>query len=254
MTAWMLLGLLQVEIVAHRGASADAPENTRAAFVLGWEQADAVELDVHLTRDGRLAAIHDRSTKRTTGVDKPVVEQTLAELKEQDAGRWKGERWAGERIPALEEAIELLPPGKRLYIEIKCGPEAVPELARVLDGFAPKRAQIAVIGFNYDGMLEAKRRLPDVPVYWLAGPRKDGGDRRSELDALIAKARAGKLDGLDLSKDFPIDAAFVARVRAAGLKLLTYTVNDEATARLHAQAGVDGITTDRPAALRAALR
>lgn len=251
----LLLVLLQVEIVAHRGASADAPENTRAAFVLGWEQGDAVELDVHLTRDGRLAAIHDASTKRTTGVDRLVAEQTLAELQSQDAGRWKGERWAGERIPALEEALELLPAGKRLYIEVKCGPEAVPELARVLDAFAPKRAQVAVIGFDYDGMVRARRRLPDVPVFWLAAPRKNGGgDRRAELDGLIAKAREGKLDGLDLSKEFPIDRGLVARVREAGLKILTWTVNDEATARRLADAGVDGITTDRPAALRAALR
>lgn len=251
MTALILL--LQVELIAHRGASADAPENTRAAFRLGWEQADAVELDVHLTRDGRLVAVHDRTTKRTTGVDKPVAEQTLAELKAQDAGRWKGERWAGERIPTLEEALELLPPGKRLYVEIKCGPEAVPELARVLEAFASKRPQVAVIGFGYDTMVQAKRRLPDVRLLWLAGPRKDG-DPRADLDRLIAKVREGGLDGLDLSREFPIDGAFVARVRDAGLKLLTYTVNDEATARRHAEAGVDGITTDRPAALRAALK
>ena len=255
MSLLALLVLLQVEIIAHRGASAEAPENTNAAFVLGWAQGEAVELDVRLTRDGRLAAVHDATTKRTTGVDKAVAEQTLAELKAQDAGRWKGERWAGERIPTLEEALERMPAGKRLYVEIKCGPEAVPELVRVLEAHADRRTRVAVIGFGYAVVVEAKRRMPDVPVFWLAAPRKDGGgDRRSELDGLIAKAREGKLDGLDLSKDFPIDRAFSDRVREAGLKLLVWTVNDEATARRLAAAGVDGITTDRPQALRAALK
>ena len=79
-----------VEIVAHRGASADAPENTLASVKLAWKQhADAVEIDVYLTRDGKIVVIHDKNTKRTTGVDALVVRKSLKELRSLDAGSWK---------------------------------------------------------------------------------------------------------------------------------------------------------------------
>src|SRR4051812_33505820 len=82
----------RVEIVAHRGASYDAPENTVAAIKLAWEQkADASEFDVYLTKDGQIVISHDANTKRTTGVDKKVAEQTLEEIRRLDAGKWKGE-------------------------------------------------------------------------------------------------------------------------------------------------------------------
>jgi glycerophosphoryl diester phosphodiesterase len=229
-----------VELVAHRGASHDAPENSLAAFRLGWEQAEANELDVHLTRDGRLAVIHDASTKRTTGVDRLVVQQTMEDL-----------RALG--VPALEEVVAGVPDGRRLFIEIKCGPEALPELQRVLGASGLPTARFAIIGFSHGTLTKAKQLLPAVPVYWLVSGRPDKEGRRPDLDAVIAKAKEGGLDGLDLSHDWPIDAAFVATVRAAGLRLYTWTVNDPAVARRHAAAGVDGITTDRPGFLRAQL-
>jgi glycerophosphoryl diester phosphodiesterase len=249
-----LLLAMQVEIVAHRGASDDAPENTLAAFRLGFELADAVELDVHPSKDGHAVVIHDKSTKRTAGVDRPVAGQTLAELKALDAGLWKGERWKGERIPTLEEALALVPDGKRLYIEIKGGPEVLPAVKRAVDGSGRKPAQLSVIGFSLDTMKQAKQVLPALPVYWLASAKEDAKTNKApDLDELLRTCAEAKLDGLDLDYKFPLDAAYVAKVRAAGLKLLVYTVNDEAVARKLAELGVDGITTDRPAALRRSL-
>src|SRR4051812_29882492 len=95
-----------VEVIGHRGASHDAPENTVASFEEAWRQkADAAELDMYLTKDGKLVVIHDANTKRTTGVDKKVVEQTLDELKKLDAGKWKAEKFAGEKLPTLAEML-----------------------------------------------------------------------------------------------------------------------------------------------------
>jgi glycerophosphoryl diester phosphodiesterase len=242
------------EIVAHRGASDEAPENTLAAFRLGWEQAVACECDVTLTKDGKLAVIHDATTKRTAGLDRRVAEQMLEELKSLDAGSWKGAKWAGEKIPALPEVLEIMPEGKRLFIEVKGGPEALPELERVLGAFPGKAPRVVIIGFGYDTMVQARKRFPKVAVFWISGSKADKKTGQAlDLDGLIAKARAGGLDGLDLEKGFPIDAAFVAKVRAAGLKLYTWTVDDAATARAEAAAGVDGITTNRPQGLRREL-
>ena len=106
--------LFAVEIIAHRGASYDAPENTLASMRLGWEQkADSNELDVYLSKDGQIVLLHDATTKRTAGKDKPVIEQTVEELRTLDAGSWKGTQWAGEKIPTLAETLQILPEGKR---------------------------------------------------------------------------------------------------------------------------------------------
>src|SRR5215218_7394628 len=83
-----------VEIVGHRGASFDAPENTLASVKLAWEQkADAAEFDVFLSKDGKIVVIHDANTKRVAGVDKPVVQQTLEELRTLDVGKWKNPKF-----------------------------------------------------------------------------------------------------------------------------------------------------------------
>jgi len=115
-----------IEIVGHRGASYDAPENTLPSVRLGFEQgADAVEVDVFATSDGRIVAIHDADTERVAGVKLDVAKSTLAELKQLDVGAWKGERWVGTRIPTLEEVLELVPEGRRLLIEVKCEKRAL---------------------------------------------------------------------------------------------------------------------------------
>jgi len=89
-----------MEIIGHRGASFDAPENTLASFRRGWEQhADAVELDIRQTKDGRIVVIHDQDTQRVTGVNRLVEEQTLEEIRQLDAGVWKDSRWVGEKVP-----------------------------------------------------------------------------------------------------------------------------------------------------------
>jgi glycerophosphoryl diester phosphodiesterase len=233
-----LFVLLQVEIIAHRGASEEAPENTPAAFRLGWEQADACELDIHLSKDGRVVIVHDATTKRTAGVDKPVAQQTLVEL--QALG-----------IPTLEEVLDLLPEKKRLYIEIKCGPEILPELQRVIERFPAKKPRLAIIGFSLDTMAQTKKAMPGIPAYWLSSAKADRKTGKpAEVDDLISRCRSAGLDGLDLNHEFPIDKDFVAKVHAAGLKLITWTVNDPEIALREAAAGVDGITTDRPKEMR----
>jgi len=244
----------QVEIVAHRGASAEAPENTLPSFTLGWELADADELDIHLSKDGVPVVMHDASTKRSAGLDKPVVQQTLAELKTLDAGSWKAPAWTGTRIPTLAEVAAKVPEGKRLFIEIKCGPEVIPALERVVreSGKTPK--QLALIAFSHETLKQAKQKLPALPAYWIVGYKEDKKTGKApSIDDLIAKAKAGGLDGLDLDYKFPIDEIFVAKVHAAGLKLFTWTVDDLDVARKEKAAGVDGITTNKPRELRRAL-
>lgn len=257
----LLLGLAAktsaVDIIAHRGASHDAPENTLVAFKLGWQQrADAVELDIWLTKDGKIIVSHDADTKRTTGVAKKISENTLAELRALDAGSWKNPKWKGEKLPTLTEALALIPDGKRLVIEIKCGVEVLPELEHVLKASSKPAAQLVIISFHYDVCAQAKKLFPKIPVLFLSSFKQDKatGTWSPTPAELIQKAKSAGLEGINLSYKGPLDAAFVKQTHAAGLKFYVWTVDDAEVAKKLLAAGADGITTNRPEWLREQLR
>lgn len=244
-----------IEIIAHRGFSARAPENTVGAFELAWKSgSDACELDVYLTADGKTAVIHDKDTKRTAGVKLDVATSKQADLTALDAGSWKGKEWANEKIPTLEQALATMPKGKqRFFIEVKCGPEIVPELKRILEPMKDRAAQLAIIAFNREAAAESKKALPWIKVYRLASG-KTKTKMPTDLTQLIADTKADQLDGLDLSMaDFPWDEAMVKQIRDAGFGLYVWTVNKPIYAQRFAKLGVDGITTDDPVMLRDAL-
>lgn len=245
-----------VEIVAHRGASADAPENTLASMKLAWTQgADAIELDLWLSKDGKLVVFHDGETKRFDGLSRKVTDLTWAELQQLDVGAWKGPAFKGERIPTLESILATVPAGKRAVLELKSGPEIVPELRRVLAQSGLASRQLAIISFNFASLQKSKAAFADVPHYFLLGYGKDAKtDQPPQLATALSRCREGHLDGLDLHFDWPITRAFTDEVHQAGLKLLVWTVDDPAAARRLAAAGVDGITTNRPQWLRTQLQ
>lgn len=253
-----LLGVLmtagcarRAEFIAHRGASYDAPENTLAAVRLAWEQgADAVEVDVHLTADYRLAVIHDADTKRTAGVDWRVSEKTMAELRTLDVGRWKGEPFAGQTIPTLEEVLDLLPKGKKLFVEIKCKGEILPYLQKAVEA-SGKRRQIVIICFDPDVLVQSRQRMPDIPVYWLVGTEKDKATRKPipHSPELIAFIREKGIDGLDVNYE-GVDEPFARVVRRTGYDWYVWTVDDCRTAERMIRLGAKGITTSRPAGLK----
>lgn len=245
-----------VEYIAHRGESADAPENTLAAFLLAWERdVPAIELDVHQTADGELVVIHDATTERTTGVDKVVLQSTLEELRPLDAGSWKGEEWERERIPTLREALDTVPEGSRVFVEIKVGPEAVPAVAETVHASGLEPDQVVIISFNLDTVAEAKRALPEIKAYYLSSFRRDedDGSWTPTIQELIERARSAGADGLDLSYQGPIDAESVRQIKDAGMDVYVWTVDDPEAARRLIDAGVDGITTNRAAWLRDVL-
>ena len=245
-----------VEIIGHRGAAHDAPENTLTSMKTAWQQkADAVELDLWLSRDGHLVVMHDGDTKRVSGVQGKVAERTWEELQQIEVGNWKSPKFKGERIPTLESILATIPAGKRAVLELKAGPELLPELQRVIRTSGRKPADLAIIAFNFETLRQSKERFPDIPHYFLHSYKKEPKTGEfPQLSTLITQAKAARFDGLDLHFDWPIDKAFVSELRSAGMKLVVWTVNDAAVARRLVDAGVDGITTDRPAWLRDQLR
>lgn len=258
--AFLSAPLGAVQIVAHRGASYDAPENTLAAEKLAWaQQADVVETDIYLTKDGKIIAIHDGTYKRTTGKNAKIASLTQAEARSLDAGSWKGAQFAGEKLPTLEEQIALIPAGKRLFVEIKVGAELVSELARVFAATGADERNITIISFNYDALREVRKRLPKLPTQYLVGykvqdQQKPGAKRQPTLDEVIAQATAAGLTGLDLQSTWPLTSDDVRKIRAAGLQLHVWTIDDVDIAKRWKVLGADSITTNRPGWLREQLQ
>ena len=245
------------EIVAHRGASRDAPDNTLAAFRLAWERgADAIEGDFHLTADGQVVCIHDGNTRRTSGVALEVRKATAAQLAKLDVGAWKSPAFAGQRIPSLAAVLATVPEGKSVLIEVKCGPEILPAIARTLGTAKLTDKQVRIISFNAEVIAAAKRRLPRIKAYWLTGFRKGKGVGQWSPSAAQVLATLKKIgaDGLDCAASLDaLSPAMVRQLREAGYELHCWTVDDPSVARSLAAVGVDSLTTNRPGYLREQL-
>lgn len=242
----------RVELIAHRGASYDAPENTLASIALGWERCADVEVDVHLSKDQRIVVIHDDSTERTAAADLKVREADFQELYELDVGSFKATHFAGERIPLLADVLPTIPPGRKLYVEIKCGQEILPLLQSLLLE-SGKMSQIVIIGFDLE-TVAASKKLIDVPTYWLKGTEKvkDTEQWIPHDPNLIQIAKDHGLDGLDVHYA-GVTKEFARAVKAADLPLYIWTVDDPEEAARLVKLGVDGITTNCPEWLRAQL-
>jgi len=244
-------------IIAHRGASGHAPENTLAAFRLAWEQgADGIEGDFHLTRDGHIVCLHDADTKRTAagGMMKNVRESTLAELRVLDVGSWKDVSFRHETIPTLAEVMAVVPVGKKLFLEVKCGPEIVPALMAALETGPLTREQVTVISFNENVIRQFKSQAPEWRASWLVDIEADAaGAPQPQVFSLVDGLGRLAANAIGLQADQSLDARFFEELRAAGYERHVWTVNSPAAARRFVAFGVESITTDVPGALRNAL-
>lgn len=256
LAALACLPLLAAEpvLVAHRGASADAPENTLPAFNLAWKQgANAIEGDFHLTSDGHIVCIHDKDTKRTGNRKLTVAESTLAELRKLDAGSWKAPRWSGTRIPTLTEVINTIPEDRFFFLEVKCGPEIVPSLLTTLDASPLRKDQVTVISFNSKVIHAFKTAAPDRPASWLCSFKEELGRTKPSYNSAFKTLASIKADGFSTNAWPAINADFLTRVHKAGCKHHVWTINDAPTARKFLTLGTTTVTTDRPGALRREL-
>jgi glycerophosphoryl diester phosphodiesterase len=243
-------------IIAHRGASFDAPENTLAAFRLGWQQrADGIEGDFHRTRDGQLVCMHDATTKRTCGIDRRIADLTLTEMRTLDAGAWKSSAYAGEHPPTLAELLAAMPADATLFmIELKSGVEGVDELHRVVRASNVDIDRLRLIAFDAEVIAASKREFPELQAYWLTGFRVTGETIEPSHDAIIDTLRRIDADGLDAQANRrALTPALVQRLRDAGLSFHVWTVDDVETARAMCELGVDSITTNRPGWMRERL-
>jgi glycerophosphoryl diester phosphodiesterase len=224
-------------VIAHRGASGTRPENTLAAFrhavALG---ADMIELDVQLTADGEVVVFHDDSLARTTDGHGTVRAHTLAELRRLDAGGWFDPAYRGERVPTLAAVLAEIP--LPVNVELKpAGGEGLEARTLAVVETAGAMGRVVFSSFTEAALLRLRRLASDatIAVLW-----ERGGPTRGLARAERVGARA-----LHLRKDAATPHT-LARLRAAGMAVRVWTVNDQAEIARLARAGVEGIFTDHP--------
>ena len=253
-------------IVAHRGSSAQAPENTLPSFQLAWEQgADAIEGDYQLTKDGHIICFHDKDTKRIAGQPLTIANATLEELRQLDVGSiqpqdseralrsWSADKFQGTRMPTIAEVFATVPTGKKIFIEIKCGPEIIDPLLRELASSGLTHDQVIVIGFDSALLKSLKERDPKWQTAWLCSFEKRANGKPRIAPAKVIKtlkemnALALMSGGGNVGKDL------LDTLRTAGIEHYVWTINDPKLAAAYRAQGADAIITDVPAEMLAAL-
>ncbi len=233
-------------VIAHRGSSGQAPENTMAAFRLAAEAgADMIELDVRLTADGALAVIHDRRLQRTTTGRGPVRRQTARSLAALDAGRWFSRRFAGEQVPLLGQVLEELPRSVGINIEVKTDgePRWRSRMAPALVGVVHRHGRgrpLLVSSFNHPLLRRIRALDPSIPTGALAVPLRDVVFRRPASHARRLSVTAFICSRSRLRK------RHVANAHACGLQVLVYGVNTARDLERVRRYGADGVITDVP--------
>lgn len=232
-------------VVAHRGASAEAPENTLVAFRRAIDVGcRAIELDVQLTSDGHPVVMHDDVLDRTTNGTGPVSACSLEEVRRLDAGAWFGREFAGERVPTLGEALDLArEAGAFVNVEIKTDRHPYPGIEEAVAEAVLARGlvnRVFVSSFNPATVKRFHAVLPAVGT----GVIHLGEPLAEEIAAYAKFARA-----LGLYVECATPEA-VAMAHEAKMSAIAWVVNDAALARQLFDAGVDGVITDDPRALR----
>jgi glycerophosphoryl diester phosphodiesterase len=226
-------------LYAHRGASAEAPENTLVAFRRALEVgADGIELDVHLSADGVPVVIHDDTLERTTDGYGPVAAQSQDSLARLDAGAWFAPAFAGEELPTLEATLRLLAGRLRLNLEVK---EARAGVA-VLDllRYFP-RADAVVSSFDYGLLVRLRQIAPELPLAVL----QDAGNWHRAL----ARAEALRACAFHPRADL-VNRPLIAACRRRHLPVYAWTVDDPGLARSLTRMGIAGLFTNDPLRLR----
>lgn len=254
-TALELLTLKRPLVIAHRGWSGIAPENTLPAFRLALDsEADLVELDYHHSADGVPVVIHDPTLKRTTDAsvrwpegNLAVSARTLDEIRALDAGTWFHPSYAGTAVPTLAEALDSIQPRSVTLIERKAGD------ATTLAALLRERAlvnRVIVQSYDWDYLRALHTELPDQ-VMGALGPRgRSDGQPLTPEDRLLGPSHLDEIAALGAriavwSRDVTRDSIVAAHAR--GLKVFVYTIDDPVALRVLVALGVDGIITNQPA-------
>lgn len=242
--------MIHPAVISHRGFSAQAPENTLAAFGEGMKQASIIELDVHLTKDDIVVVMHDNTVDRTTNGKGLIADLTYAEIALLDAGSWFGQKFAGEKVPTLSQVLDLVGGQRTVLIELKWPEQGIYQnlVTKVVEVIRDHHAEQWTIlqSFEYKYLAEINQMAPDLTYYQLlygtlSWPRVyySRGFHWGRYPIVEGIA------GMAVNYNF-LSPTMVALLKGKKLKVFTWTVNEPEDIRRVYNAGVDGIITDNP--------
>lgn len=237
-----------VQVVAHRGASGYAPENTissiRKAIELG---SHFVEIDVHMTSDSKVVAIHDKSVDRTTNGTGDVAEYSLKELKNLDAGSWYSKKFTGEKIPTLREVFEEVKGETRLIIEFKYGHKKYNHIEEIVAKLIREyglEGNVILKSFDSGILNRFEEVIPEVErLYCIFG-----GSKFITLDNFLRFRNVFSISNIQYIQvhKYFLTQRFVNKAHKRGLKVIVWGVNDAKSYLKFTQMRVDMIETDFP--------
>ena len=231
-------------VIAHRGASSYAPENTLSAFDLALRMgARHIEFDVQSTADGHIVVIHDDSVDRTTDGTGPVAGHTLAALRALDAGTRFGPAFKAERIPLLEEVLERYRGRAHLHVELKGRSGDLTQCTVDLVRRHGMAGEVTITSFQKTRLEETREYAPELPTGWLV---------RAMTDATIVEASELGLTQLCPRADL-VTTDLVHRLHAAGFVARAWGIGTEELMQRVVDAGADGMTVNFPDKLIAFL-
>ncbi|WP_199484493.1 glycerophosphodiester phosphodiesterase [Peribacillus glennii] len=238
--------------VSHRGASGYAPEHTIISYNMGEKMhGDYIEVDLQMTKDGKLIAMHDEKLDRTTNGTGLVKDYTLEEVKKLDAGSWFNEKYpqyanteyAGIQVPTLEEVFQTFGKNKKYYIETK-SPEVYPgmekELLRLVNKYDINKETLLVQSFSSASLLKMNELDPSIKLVQLLSYRTNA----AITDAEIAEIKKYAI-GVGPNYTY-LNQEYVQKVVESGLEIHPYTVNDKETMKKLIDWGVTGMFTNFP--------
>jgi len=247
----------EIEVIAHRGYSERTPENTLAALRAAIDAgADAIEFDLHVTRDGSPVLFHDFTLERTTDGRGRIDETTLQQLRELDAGAWFGDAFRGEHVPTLVEALELAAaaraphgPLRTLYPEIK-GWRDDADIRAIVAALQDTGwlEHAVVISLDWDALAAVREAAPGLRIGFVYD------DPRLHEEAVALAAEDGRAL---IDPDHRLllrDPGLVSAARGRGIELACWTVNDPDDALRLLDMGVRRLTTNRVDAILDAIR
>ncbi|HBG00907.1 MAG TPA: hypothetical protein DDW87_04965 [Firmicutes bacterium] len=231
-------------VIAHRGASSLAPENTMAAVYAALDLGvDMVEVDVHRSSDGELVVIHDGTVTRTTNGTGAVNRLTLADLKELDAGSWFDRSFENERIPTLREVLEAVRDKAILLIELKGERTEVRtvELVREL-GMSD---QVVMQSFDFRQIQKVKEKAPEIPTVFLVSQPEHSSEPRRAAGWMINTAEFVGASGIAVRHNW-FTPELLELASEEDLKVFVWTVDEKSGLHKFIKAGVHGIISNRP--------
>ena len=230
-------------VIAHRGASSKAPENTIAAYNLAWKlDSDAIEIDVRKTKDAFFVCSHDNNLNRTSSNQKSISSMLLSELTEVDIGSWKSKKYKNERMPLLSKVLSTVPEGKKVFIEIKDTLEEIDKLMSIVKKSKLKIKDCHFLSYIPANIKEIKKDFPKfkatlntIPAFY-----------NYEIEKIKKLIDSTNSDGISLHIDSIESIKLVKKLKKEENFVLAWTVNDSRFMRKLTKWQADGIITDYP--------